>query len=193
MGYVFDNLRVARGRLWVVGAARQRRCWRISGTLLAHSLHLALLRLRELGGDDDQAQVDHEERANLQHEQNKCLIKTRIWCKIRLEPATGSTSADCASAGKATASLCHKLGQHRNRQLQQAARLMGSSGCCELSNFWIVVRSMTFAANWLSCQFHLLSPSLQRSLCPPPTPHSLSLACFRSSYADGHPLAAFAF
>ena len=30
-----------------------------------HALRLALLRLRELGRDDDQTEVDHEERANL--------------------------------------------------------------------------------------------------------------------------------
>lgn len=65
MRYVFDNLRVARGRLRVVRAGRQRRCGRVAQALLAHSLHFAFLRLRELRRNDDQAQVDHEEGANL--------------------------------------------------------------------------------------------------------------------------------
>lgn len=79
MGYVFDYLGIARGRLRVVGAARQRRCGRIAGPFLPHALHLTLLRLRELGGNDDQAQVDHEERANLQMSgENQIFVKVQI-------------------------------------------------------------------------------------------------------------------
>lgn len=65
MSDVFDDLRVASGRLRVVCAAGQGRGGGVSGPLLPHSFHFPFLRLRELGGDDDQAQVDHEERTDL--------------------------------------------------------------------------------------------------------------------------------
>lgn len=58
---VFDNFRIARGRLRVVGAARQRRGGCVACSLLSHAFHFAFLCLRKLGGNDDQAQVDHEE------------------------------------------------------------------------------------------------------------------------------------
>lgn len=68
MGNVLDNLRIAAGRLRVVCAGRQRGRGGEAGPLLAHSLHFALLRLGELGCDDDETQVDHKKRSNLQEE-----------------------------------------------------------------------------------------------------------------------------
>lgn len=65
MSDVFDDLGVAGGRLRVVCAAGQGRGGRVAGALLPHSFHFPFLRLRELCGDDDQAQVDHEEGADL--------------------------------------------------------------------------------------------------------------------------------
>lgn len=45
--------------------AGQGRGGQALGPLLLHQLVLPLLGLTELGGDDHQTQVDHEERANL--------------------------------------------------------------------------------------------------------------------------------
>ena len=59
-----DDLPVAVGRL-AVGQAREGGRGLEPGPLCFHLGRLAPLRLRELGGDDDQAQVDHEERTDL--------------------------------------------------------------------------------------------------------------------------------
>lgn len=61
MGDVFDDLGIACRRLRVVRAARQRRGGCVACSLLSHALHFTFLCLRELRGNDDQAQVDHEE------------------------------------------------------------------------------------------------------------------------------------
>lgn len=45
-----------------------------AGPLLLHQLVLALLRLRKLSGDDHQAQVNHEERANLKVRRQEKLV-----------------------------------------------------------------------------------------------------------------------
>ena len=59
-----DDLAVAVGRLRVGEAAQRRR--RVEARALRlHLGRLAPLRLRELRRDDNQAQVDHEERADL--------------------------------------------------------------------------------------------------------------------------------
>lgn len=58
-----EDLLVAVTRLGHAGQGRGREALR---PLLLHQLVLPLLGLRELGGDDHQAQVDHEERANLE-------------------------------------------------------------------------------------------------------------------------------
>ena len=62
-----DDLAVAVGRLRVGEAAQRRR--RVEARALRlHLGRLAPLRLRELRRDDNQAQVDHEERADLWRE-----------------------------------------------------------------------------------------------------------------------------
>jgi len=63
---VAENLVVAAARL-VAGAARQRGAGTVALALGPHALRLALLRLRELSGDDDEAKVDHEERTDLEN------------------------------------------------------------------------------------------------------------------------------
>ena len=60
-----DDLSVAVGRLRV-GEAGQGGGGPETGPLRLHFGSLAPLRLAELSGDDDQAQVDHEERTNLE-------------------------------------------------------------------------------------------------------------------------------
>ena len=60
MGDQPDDLPVAVGRLRV-GERRQRRRRLEPGSLRLHLGCLTTLCLRELGRDDDQAEVDHEE------------------------------------------------------------------------------------------------------------------------------------
>ena len=60
-----DDLAVAVGRLRV-GEGGERGGGLEAGALGLHLGRLAALRLGELGRDDDQAQVDHEERADLE-------------------------------------------------------------------------------------------------------------------------------
>jgi len=60
---VAQHLLVARARLAVAG--QRGVVGHVAGALLPHQGVLTLLRLRELGGDDHEAQVDHEERAHL--------------------------------------------------------------------------------------------------------------------------------
>lgn len=50
------------------------------GPLLLHQLVLPLLGLRELGGDDHQAQVDHEERADLDGRRTALVILATSGC-----------------------------------------------------------------------------------------------------------------
>ena len=65
MRNVFDQFVVAAARL----ADAHERAARVETLSLEHhALRLALLCLRELGGDDDQTEVDHEERADLESE-----------------------------------------------------------------------------------------------------------------------------
>lgn len=63
---VLDDLRVAAGGLAVVGGWGQGAAALEAGAFEPHALHLALLRLGELGGYDDEAEVDHEEGADLE-------------------------------------------------------------------------------------------------------------------------------
>ncbi len=60
------HLSVAVGRLRV-GEGRERGGRLEPRPLRLHLCGLPPLRLGELGGDDDQAQVDHEEGADLEH------------------------------------------------------------------------------------------------------------------------------
>lgn len=76
-----DDLAVAVGSLRVVGEAGERGGRVEPGALRLHLGRLAPFRLRELRGDDDQAQVDHEERADLPHER-----KQRVPWTLRLAP-----------------------------------------------------------------------------------------------------------
>lgn len=66
MGDVLDDLVVAAG-----GLRERVACDAAAGVhgraFQAHAFHLAFLCLRELSGDDNEAQVDHEERTDLQH------------------------------------------------------------------------------------------------------------------------------
>ena len=71
---VADQLDVAAGDVEAAAAARDRAVrartvllLRALSALGQHPLRLAPLRLRELSGDDDETEVDHEERADLQH------------------------------------------------------------------------------------------------------------------------------
>lgn len=63
--YVLDDFRVARGWLAVVGGRGQRAGALEPGSFQPHPLHLALLRLRELGRDHDQAEVYHKKGTDL--------------------------------------------------------------------------------------------------------------------------------
>lgn len=74
MGYVFYDLRITACRLRVVCAGGERRGRREPGALLSHAFHFPLLRFRELGGDDDETQVDHEKRANLDVERERAKM-----------------------------------------------------------------------------------------------------------------------
>ena len=65
VGNVLDDLAVTRRR-FAVRCAGQRRRRLIARPFQPHPLHFALLGLGELRGYHHQAQVDHEERANLQ-------------------------------------------------------------------------------------------------------------------------------
>lgn len=65
MSDVLDDLGVAGGGLTVVGGGGQGGGGGKPGPLLPHALHLALLRLRKLRGYHDQAEVYHEEGADL--------------------------------------------------------------------------------------------------------------------------------
>lgn len=60
---VAKHLLVARARFAVAG--ERGVVGHVAGALLPHQGVLPLLRLGELGGDDHEAQVDHEERAHL--------------------------------------------------------------------------------------------------------------------------------
>lgn len=62
-----DDLAVAVSRLRV-GEGGQGRGGLEAGSLGLHLGRLSTLRLGELGGDDDQAEVDHEEGADLEKE-----------------------------------------------------------------------------------------------------------------------------
>lgn len=68
VGYVFHYFCVTAGRLAVVSRRGQGAAALEPRTLQAHALHLPLLRFGELGSYDDQAEVDHEERADLEEE-----------------------------------------------------------------------------------------------------------------------------
>jgi len=50
-----------------------------AGPLDGHSFRLSLLRLGELRRDDDQAQVDHEERADL----TSSTFNKSVFCRVR--------------------------------------------------------------------------------------------------------------
>lgn len=69
-----EDLLVAVARLGHAGQGGGREALR---PLLLHQLVLPLLGLRELGGDDHQAQVDHEERADLEGERGVVLRRVR--------------------------------------------------------------------------------------------------------------------
>lgn len=56
-----------------LGEGRQRAGGQTASSLLLHQLMFSLLRLRELRGDDHQAQIDHEERADLDAETDRTL------------------------------------------------------------------------------------------------------------------------
>ena len=58
------NLPVAVCRLWICKTG-QCGWWLESGSFRFHLGRFSTFRLRELSGDDDQAQVDHEERSDL--------------------------------------------------------------------------------------------------------------------------------
>lgn len=63
MADVAKHLLVARARLAITG--ERGVVGHVARSLLPHQSVLPLLCLRELGGDDHEAQVDHEERAHL--------------------------------------------------------------------------------------------------------------------------------
>lgn len=77
---VAQHLLVARARLAVAG--ERGVVGHVASALLPHQGVLPLLGLGELGGDDHEAQVDHEERPHLarrdvklQFEPSKCSVK----------------------------------------------------------------------------------------------------------------------
>ena len=70
--HVLDDLVVTAARFGVVAAA-ERTARPTTLPFDQHSLRLALLRLRKLRRDDDEAEVDHEEGAGLKR---KCDIQT---------------------------------------------------------------------------------------------------------------------
>lgn len=63
---ISEHLLIARAWLTVTGQGRV--VGHEASALFPHQGVLSLLRLRELGGDDHEAQVDHEERAHLVRE-----------------------------------------------------------------------------------------------------------------------------
>ena len=73
----FDDLPVAVGRLRV-GEAGQGGGGPETSPLRLHLGSLPSLRLAELGGDDDQTQVDHEEGANLQKQDPSQFMTTSV-------------------------------------------------------------------------------------------------------------------
>lgn len=77
MSDVFHDFSIASRRLRIVSARGQCRGWRETGSFLTHSLHFTFLRLTELRCNDDQAEVDHEEGANLQEKKRGTRGKTR--------------------------------------------------------------------------------------------------------------------
>lgn len=64
MGNVFDDFGVTSCRLRGIRGRGERRGRMVTRALQPHSLHFPLFRFRELSRDYDQAEVDHEERAD---------------------------------------------------------------------------------------------------------------------------------
>lgn len=69
---VAQHLLVARARLAV--ASERGVVGHVASALLPHQGVLPLLGLGELGGDDHEAQVDHEERPHLAAEMGNCSL-----------------------------------------------------------------------------------------------------------------------
>lgn len=65
-GYPLDDFGVASSRLRGIRGRGERRGRMVTRAFQPHPFHFSLLRLRELRRDYDQAEIDHEERADLQ-------------------------------------------------------------------------------------------------------------------------------
>lgn len=65
--YPLDDLGVTSSRLRGIRGRRESRGRMVARALQPHPLHLPLLRLRELRRDYDQAEINHEERTDLQN------------------------------------------------------------------------------------------------------------------------------
>lgn len=78
--YPLDDFGVTSSRLRGIRGRGERRGRMVTRALQPHPLHFSLLRFRELRRDYDQAEVDHEERADLQTRAlfNPCTLNSFI-------------------------------------------------------------------------------------------------------------------